>query len=274
MKINSAKWAVITGASSGIGRATALLLGQSHYNLCLISRRSDKLMEVASEVQSLKDKEVSFEKSGQLVKRHHEEGQVKVFSFDLRNRAELLNFVSENGGSILKNTEVLVNAAGLAKGVEKFQDGRYADWEEMMQTNVMAMLGLTREVIPFMVQRKQGHIFNIGSVAGRWVYPGGSVYCASKFAVRAISEGLRMDLLGTGIRVTNIEPGMVETEFSKVRLGDQNLADAVYKGMTPLYARDIADSIQWCLERPSSVNIQELVIFPTDQAAVGQVYRR
>ena len=129
-------------------------------------------------------------------------------------------------------------------------------------------------LLPYLINNKSGHIVNIGSVAGRWVYPGGAVYCASKFAVRAISEGLRQDLIGTGIRVTNIEPGMVETEFSKVRLGSQDKSDAIYQGMTPLSPHDIAETIKWCLSRPPHVNIQELVVYPTDQAAVRMVHRR
>jgi 3-hydroxy acid dehydrogenase/malonic semialdehyde reductase len=144
----------------------------------------------------------------------------------------------------------------------------------MFDTNVKGMLYLTRAILPYMIKKKNGHIINLGSVAGHTVYPGGAVYCASKFAVRALSEGLRMDLAGTNIRVSNIEPGMVNTEFSKVRLGDQAKADQVYAGMTPLSPQDIAETILWCLQRPAHVNIQELIIYPTDQAAVGQVTRR
>ncbi|MGE0527317.1 MAG: SDR family NAD(P)-dependent oxidoreductase, partial [Bdellovibrionales bacterium] len=134
-------------------------------------------------------------------------------------------------------------------------------------------LYLTRKVLPGMIESGRGHIVNLGSVAGRWVYPGGGVYCATKFAVRALSEGLRMDLLGTPIRVTNIEPGMVETEFSQVRFGSKEKAEAVYRGMRPLYPQDIAETILWCLTRPPHVNVQELVLFPTDQAAVHLVHR-
>lgn len=153
------------------------------------------------------------------------------------------------------------------------QDARIADWDEMFDVNVKGLLSLTRGLLPFMIRNKSGHIVNLGSVAGRWTYPGGAVYCATKFAVRALSEGLRMDLVGTGIRVTNIEPGMVNTEFSKVRFGDQAAADKVYAGMTPLSAQDVAESILWCVQRPAHVNIQEIVIYPTDQAAIGLVHR-
>ena len=134
---------------------------------------------------------------------------------------------------------------------------------------------MTRWCLPHFLKRRTGHVVNIGSVAGRWVYPGGGVYCATKFAVRALSESLRMDLLGTQIRVTNVEPGMVETEFSEVRFGgDKDKAKAVYNGMTPLTARDIAETVAWCVERPAHVNIQEIVLYPTDQASVGPYVHR
>jgi NADP-dependent 3-hydroxy acid dehydrogenase YdfG len=154
------------------------------------------------------------------------------------------------------------------------QDADVNDWEEMIDTNIKGLLYMTRGVVGFMITKKSGHIVNLGSVAGRWTYPGGGVYCATKFAVRALSEGLRLDLIGTPIRVTNIEPGMVQTEFSLVRLGDQRKADQVYDKMTPLSAQDLAETILWCVQRPAHVNIQELVIFPTDQAGVGFVNRR
>ncbi len=174
----------------------------------------------------------------------------------------------------LSGINVLINNAGLAKGTTTFQDSNPSDWNEMLDTNVVGVLNMTRLVLPFLIANQSGHIVNLGSVAGRYVYPGGAVYCATKFAVRALSEGLRMDLSGTGIRVTNIEPGMVETEFSIVRMGgDKTKADEVYKGMNPLTAHDIAETVCWCLERPAHVNIQELVIFPTDQAAIRQVHR-
>lgn len=246
--------ALVTGATSGIGKATALALAKAGYDLHLIGRREERLQEVAEEVGRL--------------------GRVaRVCVLDIRDRGAVDDFF-QSEGSALSELEVLVNNAGLAKGVEKMQEARQADWDEMLDTNVKGLLAFTRGVLPHLVKKKKGHIVNLGSVAGRWIYPGGAVYCASKFAVRAITEGLRMDLAGTGIRVTNIEPGMVETEFSLVRLGDEKAAAKVYEGMKPLSAEDIADCVLWALQRPAHVNIQELVVFPTDQAAVGQVHRQ
>jgi 3-hydroxy acid dehydrogenase/malonic semialdehyde reductase len=144
----------------------------------------------------------------------------------------------------------------------------------MIDTNIKGLMALTLWVIPYLQKNKNGHIVNLGSVAGRWVYPGGTSYCATKFAIRAFSEGLRQDLLGSGIRVTNIEPGMVHTEFSEVRLGSKKLSDKVYENMTPLSAKDISEAITWAIERPAHVNIQEMVIYPTDQAHIGLVYRK
>jgi 3-hydroxy acid dehydrogenase / malonic semialdehyde reductase len=165
-----------------------------------------------------------------------------------------------------------VNNAGLAKGVGPFQDSLSDDWETMIDTNIKGLLSVTRELLPSIILNR-GHVLNMGSVAGRLVYEGGAVYCATKFAVRAISDALRLDLKGTGVRVTNIEPGMVSTEFSVVRLGNQQKADAVYAEMMPLTAKDIANTILWCLSQPVHVNISELVIYPTDQATVGHVVR-
>ncbi len=176
----------------------------------------------------------------------------------------------------LDKVSVLVNNAGLAKGVEPVHQSDVADWDTMIDTNIKGLLYVTRAVLPRMVARKSGHVVNIGSVAGRWVYPGGAVYSATKFAVRAISDSIRMDVMGTGVRVTNIEPGMSETEFSEVRFGDSDKSKAVYRGMKPLSPDDIADTVSWCVSRPAHVNVQELVIFPTDQAGVGPgfTYRR
>jgi len=246
------KWALITGASSGIGSATAVKLAQAGYNLILTGRRKDKLESLAN---SLKAPEII------------------VAAFDLQKPQEIDAFCTKNS-AYLKKLNVLVNNAGLAKGVEKVDQASLSDWDAMIDTNIRGLLHMTRGVLPHFVAKQEGHIVNLGSVAGRWTYPGGAVYCASKFAVRAFSEGLRMDLLGKNIRVTNIEPGMVNTEFSLVRLGTQSQADAVYQGMTPLSAQDIAETIAWVIDRPAHVNIQEIVIYPTEQAHVGQVHRR
>lgn len=247
------KWVCITGASAGIGAATARAFAGAGFNLLLLARRADRLKVLASELS--------------------QKVEVEIAALDLRD-VDLFERWALSNRERLESIDILVNNAGLARGVEKFQDSNPEDSDIMMETNVRALLRVSRRVLPGMVARKSGHIVNLGSVAGRWTYPGGAVYCASKFAVRALSEGLRMDLAGTGIRVTNIEPGMVQTEFSEVRLGSREASDKVYEGMRPLTSADIADTILWSVQRPAHVNIQELVIFPTDQAAVGQVSRR
>lgn len=246
-------YTLITGASSGIGRATALLFASKKHALILTARRLDRLQQVEKECR--------------------EAGATDVFIFalDISDAGQIAKL-----GTFLESKNIklqcLINNAGLAKGTGLLQDSKTSDWDQMIDTNVKGLLYITRVVLPFLIKTK-GQIINMGSVAGRLVYEGGAVYCATKFAVRALSEGLRMDLKGTGVRVTNIEPGMVNTEFSFVRLGNQQKADEVYDGMMPLLANDIAETILWCVERPAHVNIQELVIYPTDQASVGQVVR-
>ncbi len=245
------KCALITGASSGIGYATAKALAAEKLDLILAARREDRLATLAS-----------------ALKKEFGVG-VQTVTMDVRAYADFEKLPD------LSKVDVLINNAGLAKGADKFQDAKIEDWDQMMDTNVKGLLRMTKEVLPHMLKNGKGHIVNIGSVAGRWLYPGGSVYCASKHAVRAISEGLRMDLLGTPLRVTNLEPGMLETEFSEVRFdGDKDKAKAVYRGMNPLKPEDIAETIVWSLKRPPHVTIQEMVIFPTDQGAIGMVHRR
>lgn len=244
--------ALISGASSGIGLATAELLAKQQVNLTLVARRQTRLESLAIRL------------------REENNIDVHIFPIDLTDGTAFKSLAEWDG---LSSVDLLVNNAGLAKGVDKLQDGKLEDWDVMLDTNVRALLHLTRLVLPFMLKNQRGHIVNVGSVAGRWVYPGGGVYCATKHAVRAISEGLRMDLFGTPIRVTNIEPGMVETEFSEVRLESAEKAKAIYKGMTPLTAADVAEAIWWSISRPAHVNVQELVLFPTAQAAIQQVAR-
>lgn len=248
------KWAFVTGATSGIGQATARQLAKLGYSLILGGRRQERLDQFCLEFKKQNVESVPA-------------------CFDICDFSAVQKFCLEHS-ELIKQVSVLVNNAGLAKGSEKVQDASVADWDVMIDTNIKGLLYLTREILPAMIEKNTGDIINVGSVAGKWVYPGGAVYCASKFAVRALSEGLRMDLLGKNIRITNLEPGMVQTEFSEVRFGDKEKAKAVYQGMTPLSAEDMAESIVWCLSRPRHVNIQELVIFPTDQAAVGQVARK
>jgi NADP-dependent 3-hydroxy acid dehydrogenase YdfG len=245
--------AFITGATSGIGKATAKALASQGCHLVLTGRREDRLQRVAQELSA--------------------QTRVLTLAFDVRDHATATKLFQQHK-SFLDGVDILVNNAGLALGTEKVFEAQAEHWDTMIDTNIRALLWITRWFVPQLVRNGAGDVINLGSVAGRWVYPGGGIYCATKHAVRAISEGLRMDLLGTGVRVMNIEPGMVETEFSEVRLKDAKKAKAVYSDTRPLLAEDIANAIVWTLTQPQHVNVQELVIFPTDQAAVGQVYRR
>lgn len=251
--LNSSQFVFITGASSGIGEATALKLAQNGYSLVLTARRVERLKLLQKKCLSLGA------------------AQVLVYKLNVDQVRELKPILSDLKKKKVK-IKILINNAGLAKGVELFQNSDLNDWEQMLDTNVKGLLNVSRTLISQIIETR-GYIVNLGSVAGRLVYEGGAVYCATKFAVRAISDALRMDLKGTGVRVSNIEPGMVNTEFSKVRLGNQQKADAVYSDMMPLSANDIAETILWCLIQPPHVNISELVIYPTDQASVGQVVR-
>jgi 3-hydroxy acid dehydrogenase/malonic semialdehyde reductase len=247
----------ITGASSGIGEACARAFAAVNRDLVLVARRKDKLDKLASELKGL---------SKQPIKIH-------TFEADVRNQKSIQKLFDEHG-DVLKSVDTLLNNAGLGLGRGPLQDGVEDDWDQMIDTNIKGLLYTTKAFLPQMIAAKTGHIVNLGSVAGYRVYPGGAIYCATKFAVRAITEGLRMDLLGTGIRVTEIAPGMVETNFSKVRFkGDVDKADAVYKGMRPLTAVDIAETVMWCVQRPAHVNIQTVMLYPTDQATPEHVHR-
>lgn len=242
---------LITGATAGIGESTAKLLASKGHKLWVTGRRKDRL---------------------QKLQKQFPEGQIQFSVFDIQSRKACESFLEENAAQ-LKNLDALINNAGLALGVDRLQTAKLDDIDGMIDTNVKGLLYLTRGILPYFIAKKTGYIVNMGSVAGRWVYPSGAVYCATKFAVRAITEGLRQDLMGHNIRVTNIEPGMVQTDFSLVRMGSQEKADQVYNGMQPLTAQDIAETIEWVLSRPSHVNVQELVIYPTAQAHVGMVHR-
>ncbi len=246
-------YTLITGASSGIGLATALMFAHKKHALVLTARRLDRLAQAKKDCLA----------AGAI--------DVVIIQLDVSQKSEVEGMADE-----LKNKNIklkcLINNAGLAKGADLLQNSKTSDWDEMIDTNLKGLLYVTRALLSFLTASR-GQIINLGSVAGRLVYEGGAVYCSTKFAVRALSEGLRMDLKGTGVRVTNIEPGMVNTEFSLVRLGNQQKADAVYDDMMPLLANDIAETILWCVERPAHVNIQEIIIYPTDQASVGQVVR-
>ena len=248
------KWAFITGATSGIGEAIARELAKDKTSLIICGRRQKKLETLKGELED----EFSIE--------------VLTFCFDIKDKIKLDSLINKNLDKI-KLVSILINNAGVAIGADKAQDSNTEDWDSMIDTNVKGLLYSTHAFLPFLEKHDSSDIVNIGSVSGRWTYSGGTVYCATKHAVRAITEGLRQDLNGKNIRVCCIEPGMVNTEFSTVRLGNKDLADKVYEGMTPLSAKDIADSVIWSLKRPKHVNIQELVIYPTDQASIGQVHR-
>jgi 3-hydroxy acid dehydrogenase/malonic semialdehyde reductase len=245
----------ITGASSGIGAATALAFAAEGAKLLLAARRMEKLAAVAAEA--------------------HRRGAeaVQTFSLDVRDRKAVEGAVAALPAEWAA-INVLVNNAGLSRGLEKLYQGSIDDWEEMLDTNVKGLLYVTRAVVPGMVERGSGHVVNLGSTAGEMTYPGGAVYCASKAAERAINDGLRIDLLGTPIRVTTVDPGMVETEFSIVRFhGDTERANNFYKGTKPLTPEDVADAIVWAASRPAHVNIARVMLTPVQQANSLLVHR-
>lgn len=245
---------LITGASSGIGEACARAYAERGKELVLAARRVDRLERLAEELRAKHAVPIHLQ------------------ALDVRDRAAVEEWIARDS-ALLSRVEVLVNNAGLAKGLDPLQGGSIEDWEQMIDTNLKGLLYVTRGILPLMLQAGRGHIVNMGSVAGRWNYPKGNVYSATKAAVRALNESLRLDLSGTGIRVTEIAPGMVETEFSEVRLSDVDKAKAVYQGMKPLSAHDIAEAIVWCTERPAHVNVQEIVLYPVAQASPTVVSR-
>ncbi len=242
------KIAWITGASSGIGSATAIELAKLKYDLILSARRSERLEELKNSIIA----EFGVD--------------VHVLSLDVRDR-EAVSAACESLDERWKEIDVLVNNAGLASGLDLFQDASLDDWDQMIDTNVKGLLYVSKGVVPFMINRKKGHIINIDSTAGKEVYPKGNVYCATKYAVDAISKGMRIDLLEHAIKVTNLCPGMVETEFSKVRFhGDEEKASKVYTGYQPLVAEDIANCIGFAVSLPDHVCINDMVVTCTAQA--------
>lgn len=238
---------MITGATSGFGRATAIKFARDGYNIIITGRRKERLADLEKEL------------------RLHNVN-VLALNFDVRNKKEVESSLKSLTGE-WKNIDILVNNAGLAAGLSHINDGDIDDWERMIDTNVKGLLYVTRAVVPGMVARNSGHIINISSIAGKEVYENGNVYCASKHAVDALSKAMRIDLLKHNIKVTNIAPGMAETEFSIVRFhGDTEKAKEVYRGIDPLTAEDIADVIYFCAKLPAHVCINDLVITPTQQA--------
>jgi 3-hydroxy acid dehydrogenase/malonic semialdehyde reductase len=246
---------LITGASAGIGEACARAFAAAGARLVLAARRAERLEALAAE----------------LAREHG--ARVHRLALDVRDREAVLAAL----GALPEpwsEVDVLVNNAGMGRGLEPLHEGDAAEWDEMIDTNVKGALYAIRAVVPGMVARGRGHVVNLGSVAGREVYPGGAVYCATKHALAAITKGLRMDLLGTGVRVSTVDPGMVETEFSVVRFrGDRERAEHVYRGMTPLTAADVADAVLWAATRPPHVDVAEILLFPTDQASATMVHR-
>jgi 3-hydroxy acid dehydrogenase / malonic semialdehyde reductase len=241
---------LITGASSGIGAACAKIFAASGAKLILAARRLEKLQELVETFP---------------------QNNVHLLKLDVRDRIAVESAISTLPPEF-SHVDILINNAGLSRGLDKLHEGDFQDWEEMIDTNIKGLLYLTRYVVPGMVERGTGHIINIGSIAGHQTYPKGNVYCGTKAAVKAISEGLKQDLLGTPIRVTSVDPGMVETDFSNVRFhGDTQRAEKVYQGVTPLTADDVADVIFFCATRPKHVNINEVILMPVDQASATLV---
>ena len=250
-----AKTALITGATSGIGQATALKMASLGYNLIITGRRAERLASVAQDISKLYGVDVL------------------TLNFDVRNQTDTTEAISSLPEK-WRTIDVLVNNAGLAAGLDKFQDALWSDWEQMIDTNIKGLLLVSKLVTPWMIERKQGHVINISSVAGIEAYEKGNVYCGTKHAVQAISKGMRIDFLPHNIKVTTICPGMVNTEFSLVRFkGDQERADNAYKGLTPLFADDIADAVEFVVTRKPNVCINDMLIMPTAQASATYNYR-
>ena len=241
------KTALVTGASSGIGKATAIALADAGYRVVICGRRMEALQELKDQLQAKTD--------------------VHILQFDVRDREKVKEAI-ESLPQEFQTIEVLVNNAGNAHGLDPIQSGNIDDWDAMIDINVKGLLYVSRAIIPKMIKRKSGHIINVGSLAGKEVYPNGNVYSASKHAVDAINKGMRIDLNRTGIRVGAINPGLVETNFSEVRFkGNSERANNVYQGYQALKPRDIADIIVFMVTRPSHVNIADLLVLPTAQAS-------
>jgi len=250
------KIVMITGASSGIGKACAIEFAKLNANLILTARRAERLTKLADELTN--DYNI----------------KVNCLTMDVRNFDEVQQKF-DSLDSEWKPVDILVNNAGLAKGLDKFFDGKLSDWNEMIDTNLKGLLHVSRVVVPQMIERQTGHIINVGSTAGHEVYAFGNVYSATKFAVKSLTQSFRVDVLDKGIKVSSVDPGMVYTEFSKVRFnGDEERADKVYQGITPLSPTDVAETILFCATRPANVNINEIILTPLYQASSTQLVRK
>lgn len=246
----------ITGASSGIGAACAEAFAEEGAKLVLCARRLERLESLASSLR---------ERFGT---------ETRLLELDVRDREEVVSCCASLEPD-WRSVDVLINNAGLAAGKDKLFEADIDDWERMIDTNLKGLLYVSRALVPGMVERGSGHVINIGSIAGYDAYSGGAVYCGTKFFVRGLSRALKMDLLGTGVRVSSVDPGAVDTEFSDVRFsGDADAARAVYRGMTPLHAEDVAQAVLFCATRPAHVNVSQLLVLPTDQGGAHSVYRR
>ena len=246
--------ALITGATSGIGKATAKIFAKNGIDLILCGRRQDRLDELEKELSQF--------------------SKVQTLNFDVRDKEDVFSKINSLPMAF-SEIDILLNNAGNAHGLDPFQDGDISDWEAMIDINVKGLLYVSKAVLPKMLARESGHIINIGSTAGKEVYPKGNVYCASKYAVDAINQGMRIDLNGKGIKIGAINPGMVETEFSEIRFkGDKEKASKVYQGFTPLQPKDIAEIIWFTVTRPSHVNIADLTVMALDQASSTVVNKK
>ena len=250
------KTILVTGATAGFGKAIAIEFAKNDFNVIITGRRKEKLLELEKELL----------RTGQ--------GNVLALNFDVRKQDEVATAIN-NLPSEWKKIDILVNNAGLAAGAEHIDQGNIDDWERMIDTNLKGLLYMTKAVAPFMIEANRGHIINIGSIAGKEPYENGNVYCATKAAVKSLSKSMRIDLLKHNVKVTCIEPGMAETEFSLVRFhGDAEKAGNVYKGIDAMTAEDIAQIVYWCANLPAHLCINELEVTPTQQATIGYNYRK
>jgi len=256
MDLVKGKITLITGASSGIGKACAEVFAKEKSNLILTARRIERVKVLAKKLEK-------------------EHGiKIKCLKLDVRDYEQVektINSLESNW----KKIDILINNAGLSRGLDKIHEGKKEDWDEMIDTNIKGLAYVTRHVLPLMVKRKKGHVINIGSTAGHDVYPAGNVYAATKFAVKALSQSTRYDVLDKGIKVSSVDPGMVETEFSIVRFrGDKERAKKVYTGIKPLSPNDVAETVLFCATRPQNVNINQVILTPLAQASSTQIIRK